>query len=703
MTQNVVLYACNKVSAGQQPRKGLSELIPEFRLIEVVNFANLKMEKGDKEVDRWIEGGVVNGSTMCKIGRAWTPEQFVQEAKKLKHPFDRSSLVPPAVAEAIHDSANLGPDRLTFARQKSLDWYTARRDQLESAESVLHASLDSRVELIVANKKILLFKEMLRDINYDDMAVVDLLIAGTKVVGTLERVGIWRPANDEAVLSIKALCTKASGSSLQKAALKPGAPSPLDKTVWDLTLEEAESKSIRGPLSIEEVESRVGKLWIAARRFPIKQGAKVRPIDDFSACFVNKAFGVKEKISLKSVDSVVCYARAWANSLDDAGAIRVTDTTGTVWQTMLSEDWHGKVNWTDLHGRVADLKSAYKQLPAHPAHACFGLIAVKDPVANEVRLFETLSLMFGQTAAVYAFLRFSRALSALALKLLWLVSVEFFDDFIQVEPAATAKDAQEKMESLLTLLGWQIASDPEKRKPFADMFVALGVMISFESAKAGEIALAPKPGRVDGIREQMELIIQRGDMDFKEALSIKGKLNFAESHVFCRVGSALSRLLSKWPADGVSHKLTAELVLAMETTARNLSSVKPKLIPAPSSDDPVLVFTDGACEEDVSVGGLLIAPGHRIEHFGATLSPSTVESFKIRKDQKQVIGQAEILPVLMAKMTWARILRGRKVIFFIDNEAARLGLVKSYSPVLPSLELIMKSAMWDYENDCKAW
>ena len=161
-------------------------------------------------------------------------------------------------------------------------------------------------------------------------------------------------------------------------------------------------------------------------------------------------------------------------------------------------------------------------------------------------------------------------------------------------------------------------------------------------AKAGEIALAPKPGRVDGIREQMELIIQRGDMDFKEALSIKGKLNFAESHVFCRVGSALSRLLSKWPADGVSHKLTAELVLAMETTARNLSSVKPKLIPAPSSDDPVLVFTDGACEEDVSVGGLLIAPGHRIEHFGATLSPSTVESFKIRKDQKQVLSLIHI-------------------------------------------------------------
>ena len=39
----------------------------------------------------------------------------------------------------------------------------------------------------------------------------------------------------------------------------------------------------------------------------------------------------------------------------------------------------------------------------------------------------------------------------------------------------------------------------------------------------------------------------------------------------------------------------------------------------------------------------------------------------------------------------------------IDNEAARLGLVKSYSPVLPSLKMIMASAVWDYEHDCKSW
>ena len=44
-------------------------------------------------------------------------------------------------------------------------------------------------------------------------------------------------------------------------------------------------------------------------------------------------------------------------------------------------------------------------------------------------LYECLSLMFGETAAVYAFLRISRALSALATQLLGLLNVEFFGDF----------------------------------------------------------------------------------------------------------------------------------------------------------------------------------------------------------------------------------------------------------------------------------
>ena len=103
-------------------------------------------------------------------------------------------------------------------------------------------------------------------------------------------------------------------------------------------------------------------------------------------------------------------------------------------------------------GRVSDLKGADKQLPRHSAHRCFSVIALRLK-SSEVVFFEALSLMFGQTAAVYGFLRFSRALSALASCLLKLTCIEFFDNFTQLEPSCTSQSAHSSLEELFGLLG----------------------------------------------------------------------------------------------------------------------------------------------------------------------------------------------------------------------------------------------------------
>jgi hypothetical protein len=107
-----------------------------------------------------------------------------------------------------------------------------------------------------------------------------------------------------------------------------------------------------------------------------------------------------------------------------------------------------------LVGRVTDLANAYKQMPVHPADASVSVIAVQRPDSKEVSLFRAIALMFGETGAVYAFLRISRAIAALASRLFHLVVVEFFDDFSQVEPSASSDSAQITMEGnhVVTLL-----------------------------------------------------------------------------------------------------------------------------------------------------------------------------------------------------------------------------------------------------------
>ena len=59
--------------------------------------------------------------------------------------------------------------------------------------------------------------------------------------------------------------------------------------------------------------------------------------------------------------------------------------------------------------------------------------------------------------------------------------------------------------------------------------------------------------------------------------------------------------------------------------------------------------------------------------------------------------------MLVAKLTWLSRLRGRKAIYFIDNEAARLGLIKAYSPVLSSLKIIMQCLAFDYAEGALSW
>ena len=174
---------------------------------------------------------------------------------------------------------------------------------------------------------------------------------------------------------------------------------------------EVQEGSIRGPYTVEQIKSLVGPRWTAARRFPIVQKEKVRPIDDFSASGLNSTFGTEEKASMRGVDQIVPWSRAWAHSIKD-GKVVLTESGGKVHSFDLHEEWSPS-EWTNLVGRVADLKKAYKQLASSPLDRCFSLIAVKEP-GGDMKLFQALALMFGATAAVHSFLRFSRALSAIA-------------------------------------------------------------------------------------------------------------------------------------------------------------------------------------------------------------------------------------------------------------------------------------------------
>ena len=66
-----------------------------------------------------------------------------------------------------------------------------------------------------------------------------------------------------------------------------------------------------------------------------------------------------------------------------------------------------------------------------------------------------------------------------------------------------------------------------------------------------------------------------------------------------------------------------------------------------------------------------------------------------RGTRRQLVGQAEILPVVLAQELWGQYLRGRRIIVFVDNDAARHALIRGASPSGPSAVLV--SLFWANE------
>ena len=722
--KKIALDKPEAISAGKQPRRSHSDLITEFK--EVIQFSaaasaqlaslakptrdSQKLEEANAQIGgRCVPGNsklidVDDNGSSGSIGIWWSKMEFLAQAKTLIHPLDRETVVPQHVAGAIFNQATLGPRALIEKRTSCLSWYRSRLASLTQDEENLHKGLHANVEKVVAEKNILLFKEMLSDIGYDDMDVVHLLTCGVKLVGDLPATGIWAKTDlNLAKCNIKTVWANARHAQKTVLSQSRHQDDELQAEVWKETLEEAKEKLILGPMSPDQVASEVGPLWVPARRFGIRQGDRVRPIDNFSEFLVNNAFGAEEKISLHGLDHVVAWSRAMLGSYKESGELSLIDNAGTRWEGWFHETWN-KDSWCDLSGRVADLKSAYKQVAVHPAHAALSVIAVTNPDSGKVQLFRALALMFGETAAVYAFLRISRALSSVAAKLLDLIIVEFFDDFIQIESTATADSAQESIEDLFGLLGWKISMKEKKRLPFDKIFTSLGVEVDLSKSVQGEISVQNKPGRVDAIRVSVSKIVKSDYLGFKDALSIRGRVAYAEGQLFGRVAAPLCRMLSAHASVGQYGRLHPSLKQALSVVSDALAAAKPRRVGLPDGSPPIIVFTDGACEtECTSIGGILIDGSDQPEAFGAVISASTVESWASKVGQTQVIGQAEIFPVLVAKLTWAKKLAGRKVIYFIDNDSARLALVKAYSPVLASMHIIIQSVLWDGAHDSRSW
>ena len=116
----------------------------------------------------------------------------------------------------------------------------------------------------------------------------------------------------------------------------------------------------RGHLTLNRSPKDKVPHWIPAKRFGVRQGGKIRPVDDFSQYLINATVTCHEKIDLEGIDNICATARFFLGASQDGSSWQLPTGEGVA-QGHTARSWQ-QGECSDLYGRCLDLKQAYKQL-----------------------------------------------------------------------------------------------------------------------------------------------------------------------------------------------------------------------------------------------------------------------------------------------------------------------------------------------------
>ena len=477
-------------------------------------------------------------------------------------------------------------------------------------------------------------------------------------------------------------------SSINTMASSCGNPD-VDLELWNKTLEEKDKGWIEGPYDPDYITELFGHDWSTIRRFLVVQGSKVRPIDDGRECHINEATATTNKLDLMTVDSLAVLARILMESIE-SGSFSFCLSGGETLSGTVDKAW-SKQQFKMWQGRRLDLASAYKQLAIRPTDRRSVVIVVHNPINPECpALFVPNALLFGTTTAVYAFNRAATSLWYIAVMGMNLLSTNYFDDYPCIESGPLTTSSRDCMESLLMLLGW-IVSEGDKSLPFTATFEVLGVDFSLTlHGIHPAFSVQNKKKRIDDLSDAITKIQADGYVSSREAAALAGKLQFAKGQV---LGNVVSLAIAVLHHKAATNKLRVTLhnheLQALEVAKRSLTSGLPRKISSSDCKQPFLIFTDGSFEEDMCmVGFVALDPSAEKQFILSANVPERLILHWQRGGLSQIITQVELLAVIWAKFTLSTCLNNRRVIFFIDNEAARLGLIKGSSPSKDCMNLI---------------
>lgn len=385
---------------------------------------------------------------------------------------------------------------------------------------------------------------------------------------------------------------------------------------------------------------------VLSRRFGLKQPNKVRLIDDLSASSINKTVQCNETPRPHTTDVIASVALG------------------------LLERCRGEVL-----GKTFDLKSAYRQLGIRESSLLYSYIACFDPIKRRPVIFQMLAVPFGATRAVYSFLRISHCLWWIGCHCLKFCWSSFYDDYVVFSEAQSAGNTESSVALFFDLLGWRFARDGDKSKAFDYEFGALGIQVSLKNFSRGWVEFGNTDNRISEVCGIIDGVVASGELSYKDAIRLRGRLQFADGQLFGRLGKLCLKSITEHSLTSSCKKISHRCRILLAMFRKMMSSGKPRIISLASSSN-WFIFTDACFEPNhpswrCGLGGILVdSGGQPIQYFSLCLSDEQISDLG-GDIKKTIIFEAEMIAVILAIKTWKEIIRNSMLVAFIDNNSAR--------------------------------
>lgn len=551
---------------------------------------------------------------------------------------------------------------------RTFQTWRRRKHKLRKEQQAWTKMMDPSVRQVAGHVQLLLMGEMLTSISHKDKHFTKEFHKGFQPRGIIPSANIYggEPPLKPKVYDTKPFRATREPTKECPAEWVPPLTGKESNLVHQSACDEADLKLLEGPFRRQDLP---WPHFYPALRFIVHQSGlhgtdEWRAVDSLSDNGCNTGVFHMEKMNLTTLDEVVAFHQLLQAAFPPS-------------------------DWGMFHMWKVDLWKAFKQCPTLPEFHPWAVFATKVPEDDpkrglkkgEVVYWYPRALPFGAAASPYHFSRLAFALVQIAREIFLVPMQNYLDDFWGMGPAVLAWHHYRTFCEILNLLGFRRKT--AKEHPPDRVTPLLGVLVAFSMSS---IRISIQPERQTRLMEDIKAILLAGELCVGLASKLTGRLSFAGSTMVGRLGRAYLYILYRFVAEGGARQRHSTRRLSQQIRhALNWWVVA--LANAPQREFSLLplrqgweLWTDAAL---VPHGlGAVLAPSHHpksavaIGEFPGTTLQAWLPSVE---DTDRVIYQLELLAVLWAIIHFGDHLDGGSMRLWIDNEAARFGLINGYS------------------------